>query len=134
MTKEADRFWQEVEKGLARKTGFASLTPEQAEKQYDELPEATLSDSEINSIIEEVTSGELTDWTPRPVDAPPLDADSEVIEDDVYQLNRNAGEGDAETDELLNELRRKAFEDESKDDQENEAGMGGNAEPPGEGD
>jgi len=134
MTNEADKFWQEVEKDLARKAGFAPLAAEQADREYNELPEATLPDSEIDSIINKVTSGELTDWTPMPVDEPPLDVDSEVIEDDVYQLNRNAGEGDAETDELLNDLRRKALEDESEDGQENETAMGGDAEPPREGD
>lgn len=61
MTIEADNFWQEVEKDLARKAGFAPLAPEQADREYNELPEATLSDSEIDSIINKVTSGELTD-------------------------------------------------------------------------
>ena len=134
MTNAADKFWQEVEKDLARKAGLAPLTPEEAEREFEELPDAKLLDSEIDSIIEEVTSGQLTDWTPTPIDEQALGVDSEVIGEDVYQLNRNAGEADAETDELLDELRRKAFENESEDGQENETGMGGDAESAGEGD
>ncbi len=133
MTNEADKFWQEVKKSLARQAGFASLTPEEAQKEFEELPDAKLSDSQIDSIVEEVTSGQLTDWTPTPVAEQILGVDSEAIREDVYQLNRNAGETDAETDELLDELRRKAFEDEPSDGQENETGMDGDAEPPGEG-
>ena len=134
MTNKADKFWQEVEKDLARQAGFAPLTPEEAQKEFEELPDTKLPDSEIDSIIEQVTSGQLTDWTPTPIDEETLGLESETIEEDVYQLNRNVGEADAETDDLLDELRRKALEDEPSDGQENETGMGGDAEPPGEGD
>ena len=134
MTNEADKFWQEVEKDLARQAGFAPLTPEEAQKEFEKLPDTKLSDLEIDSIIEQVTSGQLDDWTPTPIDEQSPGLESEAIEEDVYQLNRNAGEADAETDELLDDLRRKALEDEPSDGQENETGMGGDAEPPGEGD
>ena len=117
MTNEADKFWQKVEKDLARQAGLAPLTPEEAQKEFDELPDTKLSDSEIDSIMDQVTSGQLTDWTPTPIDAQTPGLDSAAIEEDVYQLNRNAGEADAETDELLDELRRKALEDEPSDGQ-----------------
>ena len=133
MTNEADKFWQEIQKKLARQAGYASLNPEEAQSEFEELPDTKLSDSEIDSIIGEVTSGQLTDWTPTPIDEQILSVESEVIGEDVYQLNRNAGEPDAETDELLNKLRRKALEDEPSDEQENEIGIDGDSEPPGEG-
>lgn len=132
MTNEADKFWQEVEKDLARQAGFAPLTPEEAQKEFEKLPDTKLPDSEIDSIMDQVTSGQLTDWNPTLVDETAPGLESEAIEEDVYQMNRNAGEADAETDELLYELRRKALEDEPSDGQENETGMGGDAEPPGE--
>ena len=81
-----------------------------------------------------MTSGELAVWTPTPVEAETPGVESEAIEEDVYQFNRNEGETDAETDELLGELRRKALEDEPPDGQENSTGMGGDSEPPGKGD
>ncbi len=134
MTNDTDRFWNEVQEDLARRSGVVPLTPEEAQKEFEELPDTKLSDSEIDSIIEQVTSGQLTNWTPTPIDEQTLGLESEAIEEDVYQLNRNAGEADAETDKLLDELRHKALEDEPSDGQENTIGMGGNAEPPGEGD
>ena len=130
MTK-VNRIWQEVEKDLARKAGFAPLTPEEAERGFEELPDMKLPDSEIESIMEEVISGQLTDWTPTPIDEQDLGIDAEVIEEDVYQLNRNAGEGDVETDGLLDELRRKALEDKPEDGQENETRMDGDADSAG---
>jgi len=133
MTDAIDKFWQEVEKDLAKKSGFAPLTPEEAEREFEELPDTKLPDSEIESIMAEVISGQLTDWTPTPIDEQDLGTDAEVIEEDVYQLNRNAGEGDAETDGLLDELRRKALEDEPEDGQENETRMDGDADSAGEG-
>ena len=134
MTSEADRFWQKVAKDLARQSGVAPLTPEEAQKEFEALPDAGLSDTEIDSIVDQVTSGELAVWTPVSTDADLPAADSEAIEQDVYQLNRNEGQSDAETDELLDELRRKALEDNPPDGQENQTGLGGDSEPPGKGD
>jgi hypothetical protein len=134
MTNEADKFWHEVEKDLARQAGLAPLTPEEAQKEFEKLPDVKLSDPEIESIIDQVTSGELAVWTPTPVDVEKPGMESQAIEEDVYQLNRNAGEADAETDELLDELRRKALEDEPPDGQEDTTGVGGDTEPPGKGD
>ena len=133
MTNEADKFWQQVAKDLARQSGVAPLTPEEAQREFEELPDVKLSDSEIESIIGKVTSGELTVWTPKPIDEETPGLESEAMEQDVYQLNRNAGEGDAETDDLLDELRRKALEDKPPDGQEESTGMGRDSEPPGQG-
>jgi len=134
MTSEADRFWQKVAKDLARQSGVAPLTPEEAQKEFEALPDAGLSGMEMDSIIDQVMSGELAVWTPVSTDADLSATDSEAIEQDVYQLNRNEGQADAETDELLDELRRKALEDTPPDGQENQTGLGGDSEPPGKGD
>lgn len=133
MTHEADKFWQKVAKDLARQSGLAPLTPEEAQKEFEELPDVKLSDSEIDSVIDQVTSGELAVWTPTPIDAEMPAAESEAIEEDVFQLNRNEGEPDPETDKLLDELRRKALEDGQADEQEDSAGVGGDQEPPEQG-
>jgi hypothetical protein len=133
MTDAVDKFWKKLEKDLAKKSGFAPLTPAEAEMEFEELPDTKLPDSEIESIMEEVISGQLTDWTPTPIDEQNLGIDAEVIEEDVYQLNRNAGEGDVETDGLLDELRRKALEDKPEDGQENETRIDGDADSAGEG-
>jgi hypothetical protein len=134
MANEADKFWRDVAGDLARASGVSPLSPEEAQKEFEGLPDVPLPDSEIESIVQQVTSGELAIWTPTPINEETLGPGSAAIEEDVLQLNRNAGEGDAEADELLDELRRKALEDEPADGQENEPGLGGDAEPPGEGD
>ena len=130
MSHEADKFWQKVAKGLARRSGYAPLTPEEAQKEFESLPDTKLSEAEIDAIVDQVTSGELAVWTPTPVDDDATAVDREAIEEDVLQLNRNEGQGDAETDKLLDELRRKALEDGQADGQEDSTGVGGDQEPP----
>ena len=134
MSHEADRFWEQAAKDLARRAGQAPLTPEEAQKACESLPDVKLSAAEINSIIDQVTSGELAVWTPEPLDDEAAAFATEAIEDDVLQLNRNEGQADAETDELLNELRRKALEDGQADGKEDATGMDGDAKPPTAGD
>jgi len=116
MSHEAEKFWQKAAKHLARRSHFAPLTPEQAQKEFEAAPNMKLADDQIESIIDQVTSGELVVWTPTPAEDDAPGFDSKAIEDDVMQLNRNEGQADAETDELLDEMRRKALEDEQADD------------------
>jgi hypothetical protein len=130
MNHEADKFWQKVAKGLARRSGYAPLTPEEAQKEFESLPDTKLSEAEIDAIVDQVTSGELAVWTPTPPADDTTDFDREAIEEDVLQLNRNEGQADAETDKLLDELRRKALEDGQADGQEDSTGVGGDQEPP----
>ncbi len=133
MNHDADNFWQKVAKGLARRSGYAPLTPEEAQKEFESLPDSKLSEAEIDSIVDQVTSGELAVWTATPVDDAMTEFDPEAIEEDVLQLNRNEGQADAETDRLLDELRRKALEDGQTDGKEDSTGVGGDQEPPRQG-
>ena len=133
MNNEADKFLKKAAKDLARRSGYAPLTPEEAQQEFDALPDVKLSDDEIASFVDQVTSGELTVWTPEPLDDEAATFETEAIEDDVMQLNRNEGQADAETDELINELRRKALEDGKADGKADQNGMGGDAEPPAKG-
>lgn len=130
MSHEADKFWQKVAKGLARRSGCAPLTPEEAQREFESLPDTNLSEAEIDAIVDQVTSGELALWTPTPVDDAMTEFDREAIEEDVLQLNRNEGQADEETDKLLDELRRKALEDGQADGQDDSTGVGGDQEPP----
>ena len=56
MTDEDDKFWRKVAKDLARRSGFAPLTPQEAQKAFEALPDAKLSEFKIESIIGQVTS------------------------------------------------------------------------------
>jgi len=52
MPDKPDKFWQDVAKDLARQAGFSPLTPDEAQKEFDTLPDVALPDSEIESVIE----------------------------------------------------------------------------------
>lgn len=133
MSHDADKFWQKVAKYLARRSGLAPLTPEQAEKACGTLPKIKLSEQEIESIIDQVTSGELVIYNVVPFEDDTLGFETEAIEEDVLQLNRNEGQADAETDELLNKLRRKALEDGQGNGEEDSTGLGGDPDAPAKG-
>lgn len=133
MKPESENFWRQVANGLARRTGHASMTPEEAQNEFESLPDETLPDDQIEEIIDRVTSGEFTDWTPATPEFDMPEFDGESIDEDVLQLNRNEGEADTETDELLDELRREALEDGHDHGKEESDGLGGDQEPPGQG-
>ncbi len=134
MSQEAETFWQKTARYLTRKSGYAPLTPEQAQKEFESLPDLKLSKVEIESTIRQATSGELAVWTPEPLDANVPLLDSKAVEEDVMQLNRHEGETDAETEKLLSELRRKALEDGQPNGQKDATGMDGDSKPPTKGD
>ncbi len=130
MSSDADRLLKEDLERLRRQKGHCPLTPEEAEAELRAAPDNPLSDAEINSILDQVTSGELTEC---PL-SPELDwagtIDTAPVEDNVFQLNRNEGASDPETDAMLDELRKKALEKHGK---KKPTGMGGEPEPSGEG-
>jgi hypothetical protein len=131
MPDEADKLWAQVAKELARRCGFATLTPEQAQKEFEALPDEHLSEGEITSIMDRVISGKFVTKMPAPIDSEEISGSDSVIEEDIYQLNRNAGESDPETERLLDELRRKALGDGEDDGDEHSTGLDGTPQPPG---
>ena len=111
MNSDADNSWDHVFKQLRRLKGLRHLSPSEAEAELRNTPKEPISDEEIENIIKSVTSGELASWEPLPQPDLVGDLDLESIKDDVYQLNRNAGESDPETDELEEGLRRELLSD-----------------------
>jgi formylglycine-generating enzyme required for sulfatase activity len=69
MSSDADKHWDEVAGELRRLKGLGPLTAEEAEAEFDAAPEVPLSDEQIRSIVDLVTSGAL------PPSGPGLDAD-----------------------------------------------------------
>jgi len=126
MPNDASREFAELARRLRRALRMGELTPEQAQAEYDaaepaDVPEATI-EAMVNRVFEEQDEAEeptfeITEWTPE--------ADTNDVESDVFQLNRNEGEADPEVDELIEKHRREALDDEdggddSKDHSENE--------------
>ena len=120
---------------LRKGKGMARLTPDQAQRAFETTSDIRLTSAEVDSIVDQVLSGGLAIWSPTPSDSEAADLSAEGVKEDVYQLNRNLGQADPESENLLEELRRKALEDEGDDGNSKDTdGMGGTAKPPGKGD
>lgn len=131
MSNDADKFWEDYSKDLRRKKGYCPLTPEEAQKELDSLPDRPLTEEEIEEIedlVDSVTSGGTRTWTPTPEFGDFEDVDTESIEEDVLQLNKNAGEGDGETDDLLRKRRHDALT-EDENGEADEDGLDGTKNP-----
>ena len=113
MTADADPLRKDLER-LRKLKGLCPLTPEEAEAEFAAAPEEPITPDEVEDLIRRVKSGELDAAEPFP-DGQWLDeVEYEDVEEDVLQLNRNAGEEDEATDQLLEELRRKALDDDEQ--------------------
>ena len=113
-----DKFWDEVSERVRKARGLRPLSPEEAKKAYKEAPEAPLPAGEIEAIVSGVTSGRPERREKEPDAASVYLEAMEEVEDDVCVFNRNRGEDDPETDELLDELRRKALSDDDGEEEE----------------
>lgn len=123
MSTDADnKFWKEHAAKLREFAKLRPLTPEEAEKAARDAPEVPLTPDEIQKLVDAGANC-------PPDDVPEYDwlkeEDTESVEDDVLQLNRNKGDGDEETDAAEEELRRRML-----DDEEDEGGMEDGAGPP----
>lgn len=130
---ENDIFWQRFGGMIRKAKNDCPLTPQQAQKELEALSpseEISLSADEIEEAIKNVIDGNFE----------PEEGDSDIgwvdscadsgVEEDVFALNRNKGEDDPEVNARLEELRKKAA-DEEDDAQQDEAGMDDPKEPPG---
>jgi len=134
MNKE-EKFWNRFG-GIIRKTrNDCPLTPEEAKKELDALSEddeEPLTDAEVEQSIEKILT---RDFEPKPA-APDLEwvqgFSAEDVDEDVFALNRNLGDADADVDARVDELRKKAS-DEEDDEGENETGLEAPEKPPGKG-
>lgn len=91
-------------------------------------PAEPLSPDKIRSIVESVTSGELTSWAPVPELQWTEEINLEDVEKDALQLFRNKGEDNDETDQAEAELRDELLTDD--DESEDKNGLDGGAESP----
>lgn len=131
MTSDDDKFWESMVEKLRRASGFCSPTPEEAEAEMDAEGDEPMSEETLASIVAAVVSGKLTPRDPEPEWAE--DIDTQAVEEGVFQLNRNLGDEDPETDRLLDELRRKALGDEETNGGGEPDGLDGAGAPPGDG-
>lgn len=131
MSRDAEKRAEEMIHKLRKLKGFCPLTPEEADAAYDAAPADPISDSDIQSLVEFVTSGGKAGWEPKPDLGWTNNIDLSDVEDEALQLHRNKEEGEDDDDTSAeDELRDELLSD---DDSEDEDGMDGGAEPPPEG-
>jgi hypothetical protein len=132
MSAEHDKFWNEVQGKLRRALDLHPLCPEESEKEYKKAKAEPVSDQDVDDVLKFVRSmgeeGGMTagqeaeavsdDDAPSEWQAP---VTNEMMDDQVLQLNRNAGEKDQETDDLIEKHRREALGDESANKQTDES-------------
>lgn len=129
MNNDAEERAERMIHKLRKLKGFCPMTPEEADAAYDAAPSDEISDDEIQSLVEFVTSGGTASWEPKP----DLGWDEEMnlgeLEDEALQLYRNKGEDDGDTSEE-GSLREELLND---DETEDEDGVDGGEEPPADG-
>lgn len=59
---DADRFWQRIVGPIRQARGLYRLTSSEAKRAFDEAGESDLLPAEIEGIVNEVVSGELSVW------------------------------------------------------------------------
>ncbi|OAI41698.1 hypothetical protein AYO40_02580 [Planctomycetaceae bacterium SCGC AG-212-D15] len=120
MNSDPDPLGRDIAR-LRRKKGFCPMTPEEADAELAATPDEPLPPDEVERLLLAATSG-VPD-----VEEPLPDADTgwrnteevcDELEEEMLQLNRNAGDDDDETSDLLDEHRRKALGDEGNGTEE----------------
>jgi hypothetical protein len=144
MADENDKCWTQALPKLRRAAGLAPLTREESEKGCKSSKLANLPDAKIDAIMEFVLScgekGGLGAQTPVHDDVmETASADAEAMDAELMELvNRNKGEQDQVSEELLKKHRAEALgqnaeRERTNGDSKNKTGTGGGTDSPGTG-
>jgi len=121
MNDKIENFWGNLCNELHDSMGWTSQSEEEIQKQLNAIECESISEEEIESLVQSVSSGNITSAYRRIDYRWSQDHDTESIESEIFSLNRNKGLLDEEVDDKLNELRKKALEENTgHDDQEHE--------------
>ena len=119
MSSDADRFWEDLAGALRKKKGLCPLTPEEAEKAYDEAPEIPLSPDLIESMVESIVAGaSLSSWEPHSDEVWDDDPAFDEIEEEALALYRSQGDGDPRVEEAEKALEEELLNDDATEDDE----------------
>lgn len=120
MTEPRDHtFWNEMTREMRRALHLEPLSDQEAEREYDEAPELSLSEDEINAIARLAGSAiprepSYTERTRRP---------NRQVEDEVEEvlgLYRNEGELDPDVEERMRRQREEALADDDEEEDDSE--------------
>lgn len=116
MRQDANDFWKQVSLGLRHYLKFSPPTREEAEEEFSNAQEVPLSQKQIQTIFQYATTGKRESLSERrflPEWLKGIDL-SEVSQEMVLALARNAGARDEEVEELLARLRQDVLKDEEQ--------------------
>ncbi len=129
MAEENDKSWKDAKGKLRRAFNLDPMCKEEAEEEVKRTKNSKpMADDDVNRIMEFVLSiGERGGLSAEPESQDDEEDDEalpawvdpvtpEMMDEEILQLNSNAGEKDAETEALLEKLRREALEDDSTND------------------
>lgn len=129
MKSEADNFWDDAVGKIRKAKGLYPLTSAEADAAFEDAPEVPMSEDEIASIVDAVTSGELASWESLAQDDYESDPTFKEVNESVLEVFRHEGEADAEAEAVEKELEDEMLND--NETEENEDGLAGGTAPPG---
>ncbi len=127
MSRDAEKRSEEAIKKLRKLKGFCPMTAEEADAAYDAAPAQLISDDEIDSLIDFVTSGGKASWEPKLDLGWTHEVNTSEAEDDALQLHRNQGEDKGDTT-VEDKLREEMLSDD-EEEEEDENGVDDGEEP-----
>ncbi len=111
-----DKFWNDTVGKLRRATNLAPWSLAEAEKKLAEAGECPLTPCEVDAMVRSALwQGPCSSPSSAHVLEPMQAPERAMIEDEVYQLNRNKGQATTGPDELMDHLRKKALSEETMD-------------------
>ena len=113
-------FWSE----LTRKFHRVEKTPvstTDVERLIETVKPEPLADDEIDSIVQAVSSGESSVCRPEPEFDWLGDVDTSSVEEGVLQFNRNKGDADSDIEQRMEEIRKRALEENGDDESDVES-------------
>lgn len=117
MNEDAEMLWDKMIGDLRRSKGLHQLDPAEAKAEFDIAPESPLNPDQIDTIVEQVMSGELVVWDDAEEDMVPS-YDAALEGEAVFQAGPKDKPSDSRRDELLDELRRREQDLETEDQTE----------------
>jgi len=136
MNYDVNEFWKKVSPGLRRYLKLTPPTLSEAEAEFNAAKEAALSEDQIQSILHYAKTSRRQERRPKralPDWLKNLNL-TQISQDMVPALARNAGVKDKDVEDLLDRLRKEALETEVQDaDGEEQSEIHDKAEPREEG-
>lgn len=109
-----DDFWNDLLPELRDTLGLRPLSIDESIKAYNEASAVDFSEADIQRLIEQGKS----DIPQEPGFGDAADHVDESTKAEFLQLNRDAGDADADVDDLVQRQRDEALNDEAEDDED----------------